>query len=81
MILNCTADGEPKPNITWKKVPDNSPVNFTLTITGKQNEGLYRCTAENGIGNAAISDVSITVQSESKLCNYYVMLFLLLIKL
>lgn len=64
VILNCIAGGEPKPNITWKRLSDNSHVNFPLTITGKKDEGSYRCTAENGIGNISISDVNIAVQSK-----------------
>ena len=62
--LNCTADGYPTPNITWTKVSDNSPVSFPLTITGKENEGLYRCTADNGIGSTVTEDVTITVHCE-----------------
>ena len=62
--LNCTADGYPTPSITWTKVSDNSPVSFPLTITGKENEGLYRCTADNGIGSPVTEDVAITVQRE-----------------
>ena len=63
--LNCTADGNPLPSIRWTHVPDNNPVSKVLQITGKQDEGLYRCTAENGIGNAATQDVNITVLCKS----------------
>ena len=62
--LNCTADGYPTPNITWTKVSDNSPVSFPLTITGKQNEGLYRCTADNGMGSPVTKEVDIIVHRE-----------------
>ena len=62
--LNCTADGYPTPNITWTKVSDKSAVSFPLTITGKQNEGLYRCTADNGIGSPVTKEVFITVHRE-----------------
>jgi len=62
--LNCTADGYPTPTITWTKVSDNSLVSFPLTITGKENEGLYRCTADNGIGSVVTEDVAITVLCE-----------------
>ena len=62
--LNCTADGYPTPTITWTKVSDNSTVSFPLMITGKQNEGLYKCTADNGIGSTAAKEVFITVHCE-----------------
>ena len=67
VLLNCTADGNPEPNITWTRLSDHSIVNRTLTITGKQDEGGYRCTADNGIENATFSDVFITVQCKSQL--------------
>ncbi|XP_068686521.1 neural cell adhesion molecule 1-like [Montipora foliosa] len=62
VVLNCTADGNPKPNITWTRLSDHNIVSMPLDITGKQNEGGYRCTAHNGIGNVATSDVFIAVQ-------------------
>ena len=64
VTLICTADGRPTPNITWTRLSDNSVVTFPLTITGIQDEGAYRCTADNGIGNPAGRDVFITVQSK-----------------
>jgi len=63
----CRADGNPAPNITWTRLSDNSVVPLPLTITGKQDEGSYRCTADNGDDNPASKDVFITVQSNSKL--------------
>ena len=62
--LNCTANGYPTPTITWRKVSDNSPVSFPLTITGKQNEGLYKCIADNGVGSPLTEEVFITVHRE-----------------
>ena len=65
VLLNCTANGNPQPKINWTRLPDNSPVSKVLQIAGKQDEGLYRCTAENGVGNAATEDVNITVLCKS----------------
>ena len=64
VTLNCSAKGIPTPNITWTRISDNSSVSFPLTITGKQDEGGYRCTADNGIGNPANQVVYIIVESK-----------------
>ena len=64
VTLNCTADGFPAPVYTWTRL-DNSSVPETFNITGKQDEGYYRCTADNGIGKAATGYIFITVKSES----------------
>ena len=65
LLLNCTGDGNPLPKISWSRLPDNITVSKVLKITGKQDEGLYRCIAENGVGNAATKDVYITVLCKS----------------
>ena len=62
VILNCTADGNPPPNITWTRLSSNSHVTFPLAVS-RHDEGGYRCTADNGFG-AKIRDVFITVQCE-----------------
>ena len=64
VTLNCIAEGNPTPSIIWTKVSDNSPVSNPLTITGKQDEGLYRCTADNGIGGPVTEEVAIIVHRE-----------------
>ena len=64
VTLNCSAKGMPKPNITWTRVSDNSSVSFPLTITGKQDEGGYRCTSDNGVDTPASQVVYITVESK-----------------
>ena len=66
VTLTCTADGNPTPNITWTRVSDNSPVSFPLTIT-KQDEGGYRCTADNGVGSPDSDVTFISVECRSKL--------------
>lgn len=68
--LTCEADANPRASINWTRVSDNSSVFFPLTITGKQDEGGYRCTAENGIQDPARKTVNITVKSESKIVSH-----------
>ena len=62
MMLNCTANGNPPPNITWTRLSDNSRVTFPLAVR-RQDEGGYRCTADNGIATK-VHDVFITVRCE-----------------
>ena len=69
--LFCLAEGNPAPTITWTKVADNSRVNFPLTIRGSQDEGLYKCTATNGVGNPAIKVVNMTVHC--KCCSLWLL--------
>ena len=64
VTLSCSAEGVPTPSITWTRVSDNIPVSFPLTITGKKDEGGYRCTADNGIGTLATQIVYVFVESE-----------------
>ena len=65
VLLQCTGDGYPAPNITWTRLSHNNVVNFPLTIAGKQDEGIYRCTANNGFGSPAIRDVTIALPSKT----------------
>ena len=60
VILNCTADGNPRPSITWTRLSGNVHVTFPLAIS-RHDEGGYRCTADNGIA-IEMRDVFITVQ-------------------
>ena len=64
--LTCVADGNPTPDITWTRVSGNKPVSFPLNISGKQDEGGYRCNASNGIGSPDSRIVYVFVQ-----CKFY----------
>ena len=66
VILNCTPDGNPTPNVTWTRGSDNSVVIFPLNITGKGDEGAYTCTARNGVRESFSKDTFIIVRSKSK---------------
>ncbi|XP_067026451.1 uncharacterized protein [Acropora muricata] len=59
LTLNCTADGNPAPNITWTRLSNGETVNMPLTVTGKKYEEVYRCTASNEIGTV-FKDTSVT---------------------
>ncbi|XP_068732590.1 neural cell adhesion molecule 2-like [Montipora capricornis] len=61
LTLNCTTTGNPAPNTTWTRLWDNRVVSVPLTNITRQDEGGYRCTANNGIGNPVSKDVFITV--------------------
>ena len=63
--LNCTADGLPAPTIFWTRLSNNSHVSMPLNIRGQKDQGGYRCTAYNGVGDPDTADVFITVQSKS----------------
>ena len=61
MTLDCRADGNPWPTIKWI-FNNSSYVPGLVNITGKQNEGFYRCIAENSVGrDESTRDVYLTV--------------------
>ena len=68
VTLECIADGEPTPNITWTKVYTNGNDSGVLGTgnqfvleTNRNNSGTYRCTAYNGIGTAPNRTVKVEV--------------------
>ncbi|KAL1457808.1 hypothetical protein WDU94_008001 [Cyamophila willieti] len=61
VTLECKADGNPVPNITWTRKNNNLPggeYSFTgnsLTVrhTNRHSAGVYLCTASNMVGSSA----------------------------
>lgn len=77
--LECVADGQPQPGVTWHK--DRRPVvesahirifaNGTLAVTSTQRSdaGIYTCTAKNLAGRAS-QDMRLVIQGERRLYDY-----------
>ena len=63
VTLNCEPVGNPQPRINWSKVSDSSVVTFPFVISSR-DQGYFRCTADNGVGNPATKDVFVTVHCE-----------------
>ena len=66
VTLECIANGEPTPNITWTKVYANESDSSVLGTgnqfvleTNRNNSGTYRCTAYNRIGTAPNRTVKV----------------------
>ena len=67
VTLDCQADGNPRPTIGWI-FNKSSYVPGLFFITGKQNEGFYRCITENSVGrDESTRDVYFTVFCKSNL--------------
>ena len=65
VTLDCQADGNPRPAIRWI-FNNSSYVPGLFYITGKHNEGFYRCIAENSVGrDESTRDVYLTVFCKS----------------
>ena len=60
--LNCSAEGKPKPNITWTRLSDHGVVTMPLINISRHDVRDYRCTAENGVGTPVTRNVTIDVQ-------------------
>ena len=72
LTLNCTADGNPAPTITWTRLSNSNIVNMPLTVTGKEYVGDYRCTASNSIGTVT-KVTSITVNRMYHVIGWYLL--------
>ena len=64
VTMNCVVkESNPEPNITWVKLSDRAKVfpsgaSLRLRSVSKDDEGEYRCLAENGIGEQMMSRIA-----------------------
>lgn len=63
--LYCNATGNPSPNISWVKDGGSGRVYEGEVLYVKQviksDQGIYTCTASNGVGKNATSTAMVTV--------------------
>ena len=62
--MECLPEGNPPPSFTWTRLSDNSVVTMPLINVRRQDEGEYRCIADNGVGKPANETVRLIVQCE-----------------
>ena len=72
MSVSCKATGTPPPNVTWTKDGNEDKILSSNSILSLKNisreqHGLYRCIADNGL-NKAFASISIIVQCK---CEHY----------
>ena len=72
-MLQCTADGNPRPKVTWYKLHSSLPVGrhviessgaLIIKDVKPGDEGVYSCRAENLLGQVN-SSMKLTVQCKS----------------
>lgn len=76
VTLTCTGEGTPTPTISWtrlggKKMPDGSDSRskpeIMYTSVTRKHEGIYKCTAENDLGNKASKTIKVVVEYEPEI--------------
>lgn len=82
----CQAHGKPAPSVTWlhnaqplSPSPRHRLTSRMLRVSnvGPQDEGLYQCMAENGVGSSQASARLIIVSAGTSDCNFTIFGFLL----
>jgi len=63
--IKCVASGNPRPVVTWSKVNEVDVVGrgeiMELTQVTRHHEGVYQCSASNGVGKTAVSQIHLRV--------------------
>ena len=61
--LRCSAQGQPNPRVTWSRqgLSLTSGLSLELGKVDRSSEGEYVCTAANGVGQPAVTTVTVGV--------------------
>ncbi|XP_043205078.1 lachesin-like isoform X3 [Amphibalanus amphitrite] len=70
VTLECTAEGNPQPAITWRKQHGTLPSGdlerpgrkLHISRIVREMAGVYECVADNGLGSPGVGSVSLQVQ-------------------
>ena len=75
MTLSCNVSGDPVPTISWTRDAtiisrsgdsrisfDAENKNLTITNVSRADDGVYRCVADNSLGNATSNAAFFNVQ-------------------
>ncbi|XP_019621178.1 PREDICTED: uncharacterized protein LOC109467602 [Branchiostoma belcheri] len=77
LTLTCYGGGDPAPTYTWtldsgpvpaRVVVDTSAGTLTLANATDADGGVYTCTADNGVGNAATLNVTVVGCPDTSTC-------------
>jgi len=73
--LDCDANGDPKPLVTWKKdgqilQQSNTTTNILITDIELRDAGTYVCTAKNIAGSVSQSILVRVIR-----CKYFLVLY------
>ena len=76
--LFCIASGRPTPNITWVKITSSGGESDVLhrgttwdfKNISRTDDGTYRCTARNGVGNPASHTLQVNVECKYMICTF-----------
>lgn len=65
LVVYCNVTGDPTPTVSWykdnKKLEEHSSEMLVIEKAARNDSGIYRCKAENGIQPADIEDITVDV--------------------
>jgi len=65
VTIKCLTSGNPRPRVTWSKVNQADIVgegeSLELREVSRHHEGIYQCSAGNGVGERAVSQIHLRV--------------------